>query len=253
MAEYQPEPEQQAFKDYGLPKDHPYTPAEDRIPAHVALRTRDEYAKLGGVLLGAADTPHAATEKPPFRTHGGDDDPVVASFMGAITAEEAAHLVGHAQPFMTRAGVTTDEGKGGRHSNGRTNNSTWLKHDATPQIWSIVQKISAIVGLDSATAEDIQVIHYTKTQEYRKHWDAYNPLNERGRNATANGGNRLVTALLYLSEVEDGGATGFINLRYECAPATGKLLVFHNCYNGTRSLHPDSNHSGLPVIEGEKW
>ena len=74
MAEPQPEPEQQSsFQDYGLPKDHPYTPPQDRVPTAVVLRTREEYAEAGGTLLGAADTPHAATDKPPFRTHAGDD------------------------------------------------------------------------------------------------------------------------------------------------------------------------------------
>ena len=128
---------------------------------------------------------------------------------------------------MTRAGVTTDEGKGGRQSTGRTNDSTWLQHDATPIVWSIVKKLSALVGISSEQAEDVQVIHYKASQEYRKHWDAYNPLNERGRNATKNGGNRLVTALLYLSEDFTGGGTGFINMRFECAPEIGKLLVRH--------------------------
>jgi prolyl 4-hydroxylase len=97
------------------------------------------------------------------------------------------------------------------------------------------------------------VIHYTIGQEYRKHWDAYNPLNERGKRATASGGNRVVTALMYLTDVDEGGGTGFINMRTEVAAEQGKVLIFHNCYLGSRSLHPDSNHAGLPVLAGDKW
>jgi hypothetical protein len=44
----------------------------------------------------------------------------------------------------------------------------------------------------------------------------------------------------------------FSNMRFDVAPMTGRLLVFHNCYDGSRSLHPDSNHAGLPVTAGEK-
>eukprot|EP01052_Picozoa_sp_SAG31_P051018 SAG31_NODE_11917_length_986_cov_1.414882_1_plen_75_part_10 len=75
---------------------------------------------------------------------------------------------------MSRAGVTTDDGKGGRQSAGRTNDSAWLPHDATPLVWQVVQRISELVGLPSEHSEDLQVIHYQVGQEYRKHWDAYN-------------------------------------------------------------------------------
>lgn len=50
-----------------------------------------------------------------------------------------------------------------------------------------------------------------------------------------------------------GGETGFINLRFNVPALTGRVLVFHNCYPGTRSLHPDSNHAGRPVAAGSKW
>ena len=66
-------------------------------------------------------------------------------------------------------------------------------------------------------------------------------------------GNRMVTALFYLSDVKAGGGTGFSNLKMEVQAETGKLLVFHNCYEGTCQVHPDSVHAGLPVIEGDKW
>ena len=62
-----------------------------------------------------------------------------------------------------------------------------------------------------------------------------------------------VTALFYLSDVKAGGGTGFSNLKMEVQAETGKLLVFHNCYEGTCQVHPDSVHAGLPVIEGDKW
>jgi hypothetical protein len=44
------------------------------------------------------------------------------------------------------------------------------------------------------------------------------------------------------------GETGFINMRFDCHPSKGKILVFHNCYPGTCSLHPDSLHSGKPGL-----
>ena len=62
-----------------------------------------------------------------------------------------------------------------------------------------------------------------------------------------------MTGLLYLNDVAAGGGSGFINMRFEVQAVARRLLVFHNCYVGTRSLHPDSNHAGLPVAAGDKW
>ena len=53
--------------------------------------------------------------------------------------------------------------------------------------------------------EEFQVIHYEVSQEYRPHYDSYDMLNEHGRLNTVRGGNRLITVLLYLSDVDEGG------------------------------------------------
>ena len=97
------------------------------------------------------------------------------------------------------------------------------------------------------------MIRYGVGQRYNKHTDAYDPTNARGINACRDGGNRMVTALIYLTEVAEGGETGFINMRLDIPPVPGTILIFHNCYEGSCSLHPDSLHAGKPVITGEKW
>jgi hypothetical protein len=70
-------------------------------------------------------------------------------------------------------------------------------------------------------------------QRYNRHADAYQPLSDRGKRAMGFSGNRIITALFYLSPVARGGSTGFANLKFEVAPKIGKLLVFHNCYEGS--------------------
>jgi prolyl 4-hydroxylase len=109
------------------------------------------------------------------------------------------------------------------------------------------------VGLPLRNAESFQVIHYGPTQEYRAHFDAWEHGTERGNRCMAKYGQRLVTCLVYLNTVEDGGATGFPKLGVEVRPEPGKLVIFHNCHAGTVTRHPHSLHGGLPVIAGEKW
>ena len=221
-----------------------------RRPLSICLplsRTRPEprpcararsYAAAGGTIYAAH--PEA------YRTHADDTDPTVATFDGILTGEEIAHIIETALPKLRRAGVTTEKGTGGRQSAGRTNSLAWLPHDTTRTVHNVIAKIAAVVGIPPENAESLQVIRYEMGQRYNKHCDAYDPGNQRGRNACKDGGNRVVTALIYLTDVEKGGGTGFTNLRLEVRPKPGRLLIFHNCYEGTGSLHPDSVRRATP-------
>ena len=63
----------------------------------------------------------------------------------------------------------------------------------------------------------------------------------------------MVTCLLYLSDVEEGGGTSFPNLDMEIRDKKGRLALFHNCHEGGTVRHLDSLHGGMPVLKREKW
>ena len=68
------------------------------------------------------------------------------------------------------------------------------------------------------------------------------------------GGNRVLTALIYLTDVGVGGETELVNLGIRVLPAVGRLLVFHDTYEGSATKHPDSYHAGRPPQDGSvKW
>jgi hypothetical protein len=50
-------------------------------------------------------------------------------------------------------------------------------------------------------SSSIQVIHYGEAQRYGAHYDAYTKDSAKGRRTTADGGNRLLTVLVYLNAV----------------------------------------------------
>lgn len=102
-----------------------------------------------------------------------------------------------------------------------------------------------------------------ESQEYRPHFDTF--FTSNGLN---NGGNRLLTILVYLSDVEEGGETVFPNIAApphqtrenfsECAmqgmavkPRKGDATVFWSLKT-TGDLNPGSRHGSCPVIKGEK-
>ena len=65
----------------------------------------------------------------------------------------------------------------------------------------------------------------------------------------------MITVLVYLNDVEEGGGTGFNNLSYydspiEIKPKKGRMVVFLNTKEDG-SLHPETRHAGLPIIKGD--
>jgi prolyl 4-hydroxylase len=179
------------------------------------------------------------------------ESPLIHVLDALLAPEDCAHIIAAARPQMRRSQVSG--AGGGKLSEGRTSARAWLKHDLDPIVQTVASRIAGCVGLPLAHAESLQVIHYEPGQEYRPHYDAYDLETEKGRRYCERGGQRLVTALAYLGEVEAGGATGFPRLGLDIQPRTGRVVVFHNCHPGTTRCDPRTYHQGKPPLRGEKW
>jgi prolyl 4-hydroxylase len=179
-------------------------------------------------------------------------DPAVWVFDGFASRSETAALRAAAVDLLKPAQLSG--AMSGYLGAGRTGENCWVRHDHGPVIKRLAMRVSDLVGLPLNQAESFQVVHYGPGQEYRAHYDAWDASTESGRRCMARGGQRLVTTLLYLNDVEAGGATGFPQLALEVQPVAGTLLLFHNCgWDTTSRPHPSSLHGGLPVVAGEKW
>lgn len=172
-------------------------------------------------------------------------------FEDFLSPQQAQMIIEAATSRMERATVSASTG--GVTSKGRTGQNCWIPHDHNPELLALAQRISQLVEIDLVQAESFQVIHYDESQQYVAHYDAWDEASERGIRCMQRGGQRLVTCLIYLNTVSQGGATGFPKLNLEVPARQGQMVVFHNCTTGTNQRHPDSLHGGLPVVEGEKW
>lgn len=93
-----------------------------------------------------------------------------------------------------------------------------------------------------------QVAHYSGGEYFKAHEDGF-PLSI----AVDKGYQRRATVLVYLNDVEKGGATRFEHLGIEVQPKKGKALVF---FPSTAACMPDARtlHTATPADEGhEKW
>ena len=137
---------------------------------------------------------------------------------------------------------------------GRNNRNCWIDHNNDKITKEVLNRISNLVNMPSNHAEKYQIIHYAMNQKYDYHYDGF-PIDNSDKSKTFMnyGGQRMVTALVYLNDVEKGGETGFRNLNLTVKPKKGRIVVFENCYKNSNEPHKDSIHSGLPVIKGEKY
>lgn len=178
-------------------------------------------------------------------------NPFVCLFDDYVSALEIEHILAAGATLLAPALVTGPND--GVLSATRTGRNCWIAHRHDEVIAGVCERISKLAGLPLENAESLQLIHYDHQQEYAAHFDAWDANTEDGKRCLSRGGQRLVTGLLYLNDVPEGGSTSFPNLQLEVQARKGRLLLFHNCSLGGTIIHPNSLHGGMPVQQGEKW
>ena len=141
----------------------------------------------------------------------------------------------------------------------RTSETSWCnvpycENDET--VKRIKLRVSNATGVPLTNSEHIQVLRYGPGDFYRSHHDQ----NARPRSPW---GPRLFTFFLYLSDVEEGGATRFSKLGLTVQPKRGRALVWPSVHNDdpgcTRrggmygNADERTTHEAMPVTAGVKF
>lgn len=179
------------------------------------------------------------------------EDPLVCVIEDFIEADLCNHLIALATPHMVRATVAQNGIR--EKSDVRTNQVTFLRHSRDKRVQALVARVSELIGMPASHAESLQMIYYQQGQQYEPHYDTFNADDPGQRVFLGKSGQRLVTALMYLCDVDAGGETKFPNLDVEVQPKAGRMIVFHSCEEGGNFPHENALHGGMPVLEGEKW
>ena len=123
---------------------------------------------------------------------------------------------------------------------------------ANPLVTEIDRMLCDFLGLAPAMSEAIQGQRYAPRQEFKPHTDTFTPGGVDFFLHCADQGQRTWTAMLYLNQPEDGGATRFKDIGKTIQPELGKLLAWNN-------LLPDGSpngatlHQGMRVRRGTKY
>ncbi len=116
----------------------------------------------------------------------------------------------------------------------------------------IERRLSDLTGMDLAWSESVQGQRYLPGQEYRDHCDWFDSTAAYWKKEVRRGGQRSWTAMVYLNEVEAGGATEFRNLGISFDPQPGVLLLWNNA-TPEGAVNPEMLHAALPVERGVKY
>src|SRR3954454_22271671 len=121
-----------------------------------------------------------------------------------------------------------------------------------PVVGAVDRKIASLLGLPLAASEPIQGQRYGPGQEFKPHTDTFEPGGYDFYVHTAGSGQRTWTAMIYLNDPEDGGATRFKAIAKTIKPETGKLLAWNNLLPDGRP-NPATLHQGMKVRRGTKY
>lgn len=177
--------------------------------------------------------------------------PRIVVLGNVLSNEECDALSAYCEPRLERSPVI-DEVNGTKQTHAsRTSRGAMIQRAETPLIGRVEARLAQIADWPVEQSEGLQVQQYQPTNEYRPHFDWFDPELAGPRKQMEHGGQRLGTFVLYLSNVESGGGTAFPNIGLEVVPQKGGAVFFQNTDN---RYVPDARtlHAGSPVVRGVK-
>lgn len=169
-----------------------------------------------------------------------------------LTHEECDELIQSAQKYLKKSMVIDDDKAVDVQNDARTSAGAMFKRGETELILTIEKRLADLCNWPLDHGEPIQVLRYELNEEYRPHFDWFDPDKPGHRMRMVRGGQRVATVILYLSDVAEGGSTVFPKLGLEVRPHKGSALFFANL--GSDGFpNEKSFHGGMPVIRGVKF
>jgi len=189
-------------------------------------KTKERVKNAATKIVGTKETPVYIIKN--FLTHK-ECDQLIKEFKGRLTPSPLTRADPNDKYFRT------------------STTGFFYKKDGIQGI--IENKILNLIGQDPKIAEDSQMQHYEVGQEFKPHYDWFDPQADP---SFYKKGQRTFTVTLYCNDVEEGGETYFTKLKYGIKPEKGQAVVW---YNLTDDLNGNTNtmHTGTPVLKGEKW
>jgi len=185
------------------------------------------------------------------------EPPWIVTFEDFLTAEECAHLIqlGYQSEYKRSedvGAVLADGSYDSIKSVGRTSENAWCSYAKGCRNDTLVAGVHArmamVTGIPGNHSEDLQMLKYEPGQFYRQHHDYIGHQRDR------RSGPRVLTFFLYLSDVEEGGATNFPLLDIAVRPKMGRAVLWPSVLDSNpKDKEPRTDHEAQNVVAGLKF
>ena len=173
-----------------------------------------------------------------------------------ISEEECQILETHGKSRLRRATVAAEDGSSIVSENRKAQQASYNMHHQNPSsdpLWPLYQRVMSVTNhhagmrLEPEGQEDFTIIQYNVDDQYTPHCDG-----------TCDGsmhtlGGRVATAVLYCRVADRGGGTTFTKSDLFVKPSPGMATFFSYKGHDGRMDEGYTEHSGCPVLDGEKW
>jgi len=178
--------------------------------------------------------------------------PHAVLFGGVLTPAECAELVDYARTVgMVVSGVVDNQTGSSITHEARTSSGIGFNRATTPLLATLEMRLAQLTNWPITHGEGIQILRYEPGQQYKPHFDWFDPTKTGSAKHLNRGGQRVGTTVVYLSLPKVGGQTIFPKSGVEVTPTLGGAIFFNNVdFLGIPD--PLSLHGGAPVIQGEK-
>ncbi|XP_064116840.1 prolyl 4-hydroxylase subunit alpha-1-like [Macrobrachium nipponense] len=171
--------------------------------------------------------------------------PYIVTIEGVVTSSEAKAFKQTASVLLEKSSTFRYNGES-EVSYQRTSSTAWLYEHNSKYLPLLTGRIEGLTGMNCqqyVAAETYQVVNYGVGGHYTVHHDA---------TASSLPFNRMATFLIYLTDVQQGGATVFPWLGFGVRPRQGMGLLWYNL-SPAGERDDRLEHAACPVLFGDKW
>jgi prolyl 4-hydroxylase len=175
------------------------------------------------------------------------EEGIIKEIENFITNEDSEYLIDIADKNLKKMTVLGSK----PDNNYRVADGTWLS-DSDEKCKNLRKRISEITNFPVENMEQTHIVKYNVGGEYKVHHDFFHENTDYYQTQVAKGGQRSLSALIYLNDDFEGGETDFPKLKKTIKPKKNKLVIWKNLKDNGELNH-DSLHAGLPVTKGTKY
>ena len=175
-----------------------------------------------------------------------------------LTPEECRQMIEMAESrLQASSGWDVEKGEN-RVTEYRNSYQMWFGRNENELIERIEKKIAEVTNVPVENGEQLQVVRYNEGQHYKVHWDYFDPAFPQNKAVLDRGGQRIITFMVFLTDVEHGGETHFTRVPNEdktdalkIKPKAGRAIMWWNV-DEQGNLDKDTLHEGCdPTVPGE--